>query len=72
MDLMLVGFFLLNMVMMVFVSIFNAERRIFRFSLVLVSLGLNMLNFTLTCAMLAVLSIYYQYLDKLVYKVPPL
>jgi hypothetical protein len=65
----LIGCFLLNMLMMVFVSIFNSDRRIFRFSLVLVSLGLNMLAFTLTCIMVIALSLYYQYLDKLVYKV---
>ena len=69
MSVVLIGCFLLNMVMMVFVSIFNSDRRIFRFSLVLVSLGLNMLAFTLTCIMVIALSLYYSYLDKLVYKV---
>jgi hypothetical protein len=69
MGVLLIGFFLFNMVMMLFVSIFNSDRRIFRFSLVVVSLGLNMLPFTLTCVLLIMLSLYYQFLDKIVYKV---
>jgi len=69
MGVLLISFFLFNMLMMLFVSIFNSDRRIFRFSLVVVSLGLNMLPFTLTCVLLIMLSLYYQFLDKIVYKV---
>ncbi len=69
MGVLLICLFLLNMIMMLFVSIFNSNRRIFRFSLVVVSLGLNMLAFTFTCVLLIFLSLYYQYLDKVIYKV---
>ena len=69
MEIGLIGFFLLNMVMMLFVSIFNSNRRIFRFGLVMVSLSLNMLPYTITCILLIVLSLYYQYLDEVAYKV---
>jgi len=69
MNISLVGFFLLNMCMMIFISVFNSHRRIFGFSLVIVSLGLNMLPFTFTCLLLTVLSLYYQSQDKVVYKV---
>jgi hypothetical protein len=69
MEIGLIGFFLLNMVMMLFVSIFNSNRRIFRFGLVMVSLSLNMLPYTITCILLIVLSSYYQYLDEVAYKV---
>lgn len=64
----LIGFFLLNMGMMFFVCVFNSDRRIFRYSLVLVSLGLNSLPFTFTCILIVVLSLYYQQMDKVRYK----
>lgn len=69
MNVSLVIFFLLNLSMMVFVSIFNSERRIFRFCLAFVPLALNLIPFTVTCVLLVGLSVYYERLDRLVYKV---